>query len=296
LSTNSKLKLNPVRPRQHKVHMSETGKEALQFLQWCKAARQNALIISETSGGKTQLGKHAAQYLFSGTDWASKVVTEELDDGTQRPVPQEFIQITCLPGLQPESLAGMWIPQAEGGLKWQDGPLTHGAMNGSFIALEEFTRLNPDLQARFFSILDEGGRTYPLPDKGALTLPIHPNTFIMATANPVEIGYLTHELDKALEDRFAIRDFGHDHFVDEPKVLDDIFGGDTKFVEMLMNLAIDLRGKPETMVTPRQLIQTAKMIGVGAPPVYAVMRCIGEKFRDSKGVIETIATAHFSGE
>jgi hypothetical protein len=299
----SNLKLNPVRPRQHIVHLNENGKEAVQLAQWAKAAKQSLLLISETSGGKTMLAKHLAKYVFTATDWDGKVlthmVTEKDDAGesieVERPVPQEFVQITCLPGLQAESLAGMWIPQAEGGLKWSDGPLTHGAMNGCLIALEEFTRLNQDLQARFFTILDEGSRSYPLPDKGAVNLPIHPNAMVIATANPVEIGYLTHELDRALEDRFVIRDFGHDHFVDEPKVLDGIFGGDTKFVEMMMNFAIDMRANSDTMVTPRQLIQSAKMIGVGAPAVYAIMRCIGEKFRDHKGIIETTAKAHFTG-
>jgi hypothetical protein len=29
-------------------------------------------------------------------------------------------------------------------------------------------------------------------------------------------------------------------------------------------------------------------------PVYAIMRCIGEKFADHKGVIETAAIAHFT--
>ena len=282
--------INPTRPKVHRMWFNDNGNEAIDLVVDCHKAQQNVLIVSQTSGGKTSVMKHIAKNVLKATDWKK----QPLLDASGNPVPMTYEQMACLPGTQAESLVGQWIPQSDGSLAWSDGPMTRAVINGSFIVFEEFSRLNQDLHGRFFSILDEGFRTYPLPEKGE-SLSIHPNCQVVATANPVQLGYLTHELDIALEDRFVIRDFGNENFIDEPKVIEDICGGDKIFAERMINFATEMRVNAATYVTARQMIQATKLISIAdMNPVYAIMRCIGEKFSDHKGVIETAAIAHFT--
>lgn len=284
------LTINPTRPKKHQMHFNANGDEMIKLVRDCHKSQQNVLVISQTSGGKTSVMKYIAAKVLKATNWDKTPLLDA--NGQQQSMSYE--QVACLPGTQAESLVGQWIPQSDGSLAWHDGPVTRGITNGSLVVLEEFTRLNQDMQGRFFSVLDEGFRTYPLPEKGE-TLPIHPNTQVVATANPVQLGYLTHELDDAMEDRFVIRDFGNENFIDEPKVIEDICGGDKEWAERMINFATEMRANSATYVTARQMIQATKLVSIAdMNPVYAIMRCIGEKFADHKGVIETAAIAHFT--
>ena len=284
------ITINPTRQKKHQMHFNANGNEFIDFVSKAHKAQQSVLVVSQTSGGKPSVMKHIAKNVLKSTNWDKSPL---LDKNGQQ-LPMSYEQVACLPGTQSESIVGQWIPQSDGSLAWSDGPMTRAVKDGSFIVFEEFSRLNQDLHGRFFSILDEGFRTYPLPEKGE-SLSIHPNCQVVATANPVQLGYLTHELDIALEDRFVIRDFGNENFIDEPKVIEDICGGDKIFAERMINFATEMRVNAATYVTARQMIQATKLISIAdMNPVYAIMRCIGEKFSDHKGVIETAAIAHFT--
>lgn len=260
--------------RDHKIAMNDLGKANVKKINYFKEMGTPTYLRGGTSSGKSVLVRILCKM------WGQKSAS-----------------VAANPQLLPESVVGM-PAMINGNIEFLPGPLTLAIRNGWVFDMEEFTRLPGDIQARFFAICDEGFRSYPIPELGVLDEPVHDDFYFIATGNPVEAGYLTHELDRALIDRFAIIDLGNENMIDEPEVLVNLFGGDQSYTERMMNFASDLRGKENgaTHITARQLIQASKAIAIGMPPLDAIEHLIAEKFVDSKEVIKTAATLHFTDQ
>lgn len=258
--------------RKHGIHINQLGKDAVRKVNYFKLMGTPCFFRGGTSSGKSMMIRILCQ------QWGQKSAS-----------------VAANPQLLPESVVGQPVMK-DGNIEFVPGPLTLAIRNGWVFDMEEFTRLPGDIQARFFAICDEGFRSYPIPELGVLDEPVHKDFYFIATGNPVEAGYLTHELDRALLDRFAIIDLGNKNMIDEPAVLLGLFGGDQSYTERMLNFASDMRENPNTNVTARQLIQAAKAIAVGCPPTEAIEHLIAEKFIDSKEVIKTGAVVHFTNQ
>lgn len=258
--------------RKHGIHLNQLGLDTVRKVNHFKQMGTATFLRGPTSSGKSMMVRILCK------QWGQKSAS-----------------VAANPQLLPESVVGQPIMK-DGSIVFEPGPLTLAIRNGWVFDMEEFTRLPGDIQARFFAICDEGFRSYPIPELGIIDEPVHPDFYFIATGNPVEAGYLTHELDRALLDRFAIVDLGKENMIDEPAVLLGLFGGDAEYTERMVNFASDLRENPDTHVTARQLIQSAKAIAVGMPPTEAIEHLIAEKFVDNKEVIKTAAVAHFTNQ
>lgn len=141
-------------------------------------------------------------------------------------------------GATPDMVWGMLVME-DGRTRWQDGLLTNAVRHGGWASVEELARLDPEIQGRFFSLLDADEPVLSLVEIGENLKP-HPAFRFFATTN--EGGaYFVRGIDKALRDRFFVQEWGLDLW--NFSSLKELIGSDSceKIMQLLKSGAVTFR-------------------------------------------------------
>lgn len=112
-------------------------------------------------------------------------------------------KVACSPDIQNYQLIGQLVPQLDGTLKWNDGPVTRACREGSSVLLDEYNNLEPG-QATALNLLLEG-YSWTIPETGEVITPAQTTRFF-ATQNSVDSLAAVagrNIMDVANEDRFS---------------------------------------------------------------------------------------------
>lgn len=105
-------------------------------------------------------------------------------------------------GSEPSQFRGRFIPDGNGGFKWQDGPMTDVARHGGILLINEVNFLRDAVASDFMGLLDKRRKVELLDNDGEVIYA--PDDFlIVADMNPDYRG--TRELNAAFRNRFAIQ-------------------------------------------------------------------------------------------
>lgn len=105
-------------------------------------------------------------------------------------------------GSEPSQFRGRFIPDGNGGFKWQDGPLTDVFRHGGAILINEVNFLRDAIASDFMGALDKR-RKLELLDNDGEVIYAPDNFIVFADMNPDYRG--TRELNAAFRNRFAIQ-------------------------------------------------------------------------------------------
>ena len=261
----------------HKSYYSVYGQERLDEILAIgrdKRARMPVLLIGGTGGGKSHMIRDVASMLNIGYKETNAYPNMDISlwFGMHRPVERDgFI-----------------------GLEWQNGLLTEAALNGEAFFMEEATRAPQDATGRLFGPTDNGFRYLSLIEKGELSVDIHKDFWLIATANPATAGYAVQRMDKAFNSRFLIIRIT-EPVADEQRILDDLLGNH-KHRQTYWRMVTECRNHPESFINTRDLIMGARLLGMDFEPVRAVEIAIAEKYDDFKDSIMRSAQLHFYGK
>lgn len=162
-------------------------REALSdLLAWYRdTANEGLLLVGDTATGKTSLVVQMAAHLNLPLNRAT--AREQM----------EFSE-----------LVGQLIPQSDGTLAFQDGPLTRAVRNGELFLLDEFDYLDPGVAAGLNGVIE--GEPLVIPENGGEVIPPAEGFRIIVTGNTAGGGddagaYLgTQRQNMALLDRFLV--------------------------------------------------------------------------------------------
>ena len=161
-----------------------------------------------------------------------------------------------------DTIFGQPVPIGNGQIGWNDGKATAAARHGGFLLLEEFTR-SGEAASRAFSVLDQVERSLYLPENPfEAEVPVHPDFWVIATANPVGMGYTTKEMDTAMRSRFLVIEANFP-FADELKVITDIVGP-TK-AAMIVDMFETLRSGGLFYPNTRDMVKLCRLVAGGIP-------------------------------
>ena len=92
-------------------------------------------------------------------------------------------QVSCSPSTEAYQLIGQLLPNADGTLKWVDGPVLSAAREGTSVLLDEYNTMDPG-QATGLNMLLEG-YSIVIPETGEV---LHPKKGfrVFATENPID--------------------------------------------------------------------------------------------------------------
>lgn len=138
---------------------------------------QNVLLQGPTGAGKTH---------------ALKVVCEQLQ------IP--LIRVNMNRSVTVEDFVGQWIPDENGGFKWQDGVLVRLMKQGGCLVIDEINAGPEAILMLLDSALDF--REITLTQKNGEVIHAHKNFWVVACMNPDYRG--TVRLNEALKDRFDL--------------------------------------------------------------------------------------------
>lgn len=116
--------------------------------------------------------------------------------------------VPCSPDTQGYHVFGQMLPNADGTLRWHDGPVTKACRDGTSVLLDEFNILEPG-QASSLNMLLEG-YSWTIPETGEVITPA-PTTRFFATQNSIDSRAVVtgrNVLDVANEDRFFYMEVG----------------------------------------------------------------------------------------
>lgn len=151
----------------------------IEILEKCYETKSFVLIYGETGTGKTHLVR---------------------DFAFRKHLP--YARVNLNGGVTADELIGHWVPNPEGGFRWQDGILTTFVRNGGVIALDEVNSCPAEILFSLHSLTDDE-RTLTLISKDSEVVVAHPNFFLVATMNPDYEG--TKPLNAAFKDRFKVK-------------------------------------------------------------------------------------------
>ena len=266
------MQLKTVRDRTHKPRFTQAGIDLIEDI---KNVSPFPVVLRGSAGcGKKQVMQEVIKQ--SGRD-------------------AEYVG--CHPGLDIIDVVGGYqaVADDEGRptMSWSDGPLTRAAREGSFLLMDEITRLNQQHIGRIMGVTDET-RILTLTEKSGEKIKVHKDFQLLATANPPSSGYNVVNLDEALKSRMMIYKFISEPLCDEKSALEDILGGDATYAQAFLNWANDMRNEPVTYVSTRDLMYLAKLVGRGFDAVDAIRINLRDKIQaDFQSVVMTSATAHF---
>lgn len=155
----------------------------------------------------------------------------------------------------------------ETGTTFHESDFLKAVQRGDGILLDEITRLHPHLTNIVMSLLD-GSQSLHLSDMN-VTIPVHPETFFIATANiGVQFGG-THRMDWAMRERFPFtieRDFPPK--AEEIKVLTTATNVDPDAASILVDIAAKTRAMYDTgdlrsAISTRTLVSAAWLVASG---------------------------------
>lgn len=188
---------------------------------------QNALLVGECGTGKTKVINNLAY---------------------EKKLP--YARVNLNGGTTPDQLIGHYVPNIDGGLKWQDGLLTQFVRHGGILAVDEINSCPPEILFVLYPLLDDE-RKLTLVDKDSEVLIAHDNFMLIATMNPAESGYEGRRpLDAGLKDRFHIK-----LFYDYDEAIENKLVKSKKIIELARKLRF-MRNKGElsTPISLRMLL------------------------------------------
>jgi MoxR-like ATPase len=188
---------------------------------------QNVLLVGECGTGKTKIISHIAY---------------------KKQLP--YARVNLNGGTTPDQLIGHFVPNGEGGLKWQDGLLTQFVRHGGILAVDEINSCASEILFFLYPLLDDE-RKLTLVDKDSEVIIANKNFMLIATMNPAESGYEGRRpLDAGLKDRFHIK-----LFYDYDEAIENKLVKSKKILELARKLRF-MRSKNElsTPVSLRMLI------------------------------------------
>lgn len=215
--------------------------EDLDMLQFADEENQNVLMFGPTGPGKTT----------AVMAYAAKV---------QKPV----VTISCNGGVDPNTFWGQPVREKDGSFTFSWSTVLLGIANGWIINLDEINFLLPRIGAVFHPALD-GRRIIVVPDLGNKVIPVHPDTFFVASYNPGYQG--TRPLNEAFKNRFPMKwHYGYDREIEAHVV--PIADGTN--VEPLLDLADRLRKMYEdgTIITPVSTNMLREFLNVSSRTSY----------------------------
>ncbi len=250
--------------------LSKFGEDTLNELKGFIESNTPVLLLGGTGMGKTVLLQAVAKMLGRAT-----------------------VGFNCYTGMDIQTLVGIWRPEPDGSLVWQDGVLTQGIKQGAIIRIEEYTRATPDLKSRLFGILDSKDRTWNMYEKTEESVEVPEETVIVASANPTGNGYV----GTMREDRASMSRFGgvleiYEPLADEHKALMDTLGRKDK-VDRILAFAKLLRKDQATYLSTRDLHFFAMALKRGITPQRAVSMVLTPKYEGKENTILTHARAVF---
>ena len=171
------------------------------------------MFIGESGTGKTYLAKYLASSMGIG-----------------------FRSMNCNEQMSMDALIGIPAPvNSEQGvyLKWVDGMLTEAIRNGYIFLMEEATRAPDELRSACYSVTDQVGRSWSIPQASGITdadVPVHEDFWFIMTANPPGGAYTTFQLDPAMVSRLAVQFRINQPLADERVVLSRLVKTDTVLI------------------------------------------------------------------
>jgi len=237
------------------------GKLDFDVLDYALGNNVNVLMFGHAGSGKTMLAQAFA---------------------SARRMP--FYSVPSSVGTDPSQLIGKWIPNADGGFKWQDGAVTDIVRHGGVLLINEVTFMPERVATVLFGLLDYR-RELQLMDKDGEVVKAHPNLIVIADHNPNYRG--TRPLNQAFSDRFGIQlDFPYDPTI-EAKLIKN---------KSILDMATKLRAKfdEEVITTPistRTLVQFIKNAeGLGLD--FAMMSYANSFQSHERSAIEAILATY----
>lgn len=171
-------------------------------------AGENILLMGDTGSGKTLFGEAVASH------------TRKI-----------YYSLPCDVSIDPSALFGRMIPDEDGGIVWQDGPVTQVARGkcglggnctdpkcdgAGVLNISEINFMPPKIAASTYPLLDHR-RYIPLLAHHGEIVTLHPRTLIICDMNPQYRG--TMELNAAFLNRFAHKiQWGYNEEVEEKLV------------------------------------------------------------------------------
>ena len=233
-----------------------TGEKLIQEMLVCAKKGLHILLIGPSGNGKSAAAREVA-----------------------RRMGRVYSSMNAHPGMDIGMLIGQMLPRALPGggitLEWMNGMLTQAIKLGHIFFFEEITRAPQESVSRLFGATDKDFPYYTLPENNGEDIPVHPDFWMIGTANPAGQGYQTSRLDAALESRFGAIFEINEPMADEKAILHRILPAN-KFMfkglplaDKLYRFALDTRRNPNdpkmqgAAVNTRDLISTAELISAG---------------------------------
>lgn len=183
------------------VGRSINGVEDITILDEAAKSKFNTLIGGPTGSAKTSLVYAFAAY---------------------RGLP--LVNIACNGAIDPRTLFGGWVPDADGGFKYEPGDLVLAVQHGGVILINECNFAPPKILASLYGLLDRrrdltvneaAGSDHPT------VVHAHDDCFIVADYNPDYIG--TRPLSEAFINRFPVKlHWGYNRDVEDTLVASSV--------------------------------------------------------------------------
>ena len=258
------------------------------------------MLAMPYSGGRAPI----PALLIGESGYGKSVVVREVAHRLKR----IYSSLNAHPGMDISLLVGQMFPRPmpEGGitLEWEHGVLTKSIISGDIFLFEELTRAPMETISRMFGPLDLGFGYYNIPEAGVDDVPIHPDWWLVGTANPAGRGYQTARVDPALESRFGWIIEVNEPLADEGAIVSKLLP-ESQYPNVgarLRRFVFDTRRNDNSAITSdmgvntRDLVHTANLISRGFKPEVAVERAIISKKDSVADGLRLLARAHFQGK
>lgn len=208
-----------------------------------------------------------------------------------------LIRLSLNGNIGTEELLGKFVLE-NGATKWVDGPLIVAMREGHHVVLDELNSALPEVLFSLHALLDHE-RAVVLQEKDGERIQAHEDFRLWATINPVSYAG-TRTLNAAFMSRFVIVDIKPLEPVHERKLLEEKTQADDKTLDLLLNLATELRAKKkegliEYFCSTRDLEQAAFLTKEGITPKNAVIYAIINKMSsdDVDTLVESKSISQF---
>ena len=253
---------------------------------WFKLSKTGEQVKDELLG---LIENSTPTLLLGGTGMGKTIILEMI----AKILGRDSVGFNCYTGMDISQLIGIWRPNTDGTIVWQDGVLTAGIRKGAIIRIEEYTRAPSELKSRMFGILDSQNRSWNLFEAGIPHIEVPEQTTIVASANPTGNGYI----GTMREDKASMSRFGAILQVDEP-LADENHAimstlKDKDMTERIVRFAEFLRKDNKTYLSTRDLHFFALALKRGLTPHRATEVVIIPKYEGNESSILTHARAVF---